>query len=113
MPNPAEVRNSVAFNETIIELGEKYDRVIIDSPPVGPVADAQILAAGCDITLLVLRAEKSTRRQAQHARDGLLSVGGRLLGAVVNDVQQKRGQYGYYSSYGNYGYYGKRGKKTG
>ena len=103
VPNPSELLNSDAFNETLKQLAERYDRVIIDSPPVGPVADAQILAAMCDITLLVLRAEKSTRRQAQHARDGLLSVGGRLLGAVVNDVQQKRGQYGYYSSYGNYG----------
>ena len=112
-PNPSELLNSDVFKETLEKLTEQYDRVVVDSPPVGPVADAQILAAVCDITVLVLRAEKSTRRQAQHARDSLLSVGARLLGAVVNDVQQKRGQYGYYSSYGNYGYYGKREKKTG
>ncbi len=113
VPNPSELLNSDIFNETLKKLTERYDRVIIDSPPVAPVADAQILAAICDITLLVLRADKSTRRQAQHARDSLLSVGAQLLGAVVNDVQPKRGQYGYYSSYGNYGYYGKREKKTG
>jgi capsular exopolysaccharide synthesis family protein len=113
VPNPSELLNSDVFRETLKNLTERYDRVVIDSPPVGPVADAQILAAICDITVLVLRAEKSTRRQAQHARDGLLSVGAQLLGAVVNDVQQKRGQYGYYSNYGNYGYYGKREKKTG
>lgn len=113
VPNPSELLNSDFFKDTLEKLTEKYDRIIIDSPPVGPVADSQILAAVCDITLLILRAEKSTRRQAQHARDSLLSVGAQLLGAVVNDVQQKRGQYGYYSSYGNYGYYGKREKKTG
>ena len=113
VPNPSELLNSDVFKATLKKLTEKYDRVVIDSPPVGPVADAQILAAICDTTVLVLRAEKSTRRQAQHARDGLLSVGAQLLGAVVNDVQQKHGQYGYYSSYGNYGYYGKREKKTG
>jgi len=113
VPNPSELLNSDVFNEMLKKLTERYDRVIIDSPPVGPVADAQILAAFCDVTVLVLRAEKSTRRQAQHARDGLLSVGAQLLGAVVNDVQQKHGQYGYYSSYGGYGYYGKREKKTG
>ena len=114
VPNPSELLNSEVFNETLKKLTERYDRVIIDSPPVGPVADAQILAATCDITVLVLRAEKSTRRQAQHARDSLLSVGAQLLGAVVNDVAQKRGQYGYggYGSYGGYGYYGKRDKKT-
>jgi capsular exopolysaccharide synthesis family protein len=115
VPNPSELLNSDVFNETLKKLTERYDRVIVDSPPVAPVADAQILAAICDITVLVLRAEKSTRRQAQHARDSLLSVGAQLLGAVVNDVAQKRGQYGYggYGSYGGYGYYGKRDKKTG
>jgi len=113
VPNPSELLNSDFFKDTLKKLNESYDRVVIDSPPVGPVADSQILAAVCDITMLVLRAEKSTRRQAQHARDSLLSVGARLLGAVVNDVPQKRGGYGYYSSYGNYGYYGRREKKTG
>jgi len=113
VPNPSELLNSDFFRDTLKKLTENYDRVIIDSPPVGPVADSQIIAAICDVTLLVLRAEKSTRRQAQHARDSLLGVNARLLGAVVNDVQQKRGHYGYYSNYGNYGYYGKREKKTG
>lgn len=113
VPNPSELLNSDVFNATLTKLSEQYDRVIVDSPPVGLVADAQILAAICDITVLILRAEKSTRRQAQHARDSLLSVGAQLLGAVVNDVPQRGGQYGYYSSYGNYGYYGKREKKTG
>ncbi len=113
VPNPSELLNSDFFKDTLRKLNESYDRIVIDSPPVGPVADSQILAAVCDITLLVLRAEKSTRRQAQHARDTLLSVGAQLLGAVVNDVPQKRSGYGYYSSYGNYGYYGKREKKTG
>ena len=118
VPNPSELLDSDVFRETLKKLTERYDRVIIDSPPVGPVADAQILAAICDITVLVLRAEKSTRRQAQHARDSLLSVGAQLLGAVVNDVQQRRGHYGYgsyggYGGYGGYGYYGNREKKTG
>jgi Mrp family chromosome partitioning ATPase len=74
--------------------------------------------------LLVLRAEKSTRRLSQQARDVLLSVGAHILGVVVNDVSPKRGRYGYYSgysryggygygSYGYYSYYGNREKKTG
>ena len=62
----------------------------------------------CDVTLLVLRAEKSTRKHSQQARDGLLSVGAHVLGAIVNDVHRNRERYGYYSGYGyrNYGYYG-------
>ncbi len=121
VPNPSELLNSDAFAEMLKNLSERYDRIIIDSPPVGPVADSQILAALCDTVLLVLRAETSTRRHSQQARDGLLSVGAHILGAVVNDVSQKRGRYGYYSGYGYYrgygyhsyyGYYGEKEKKA-
>ncbi len=110
VPNPSEILNSETFAKTLEHLStNKYDRIIIDSPPVMPVTDAQILAAICDITLLVLKAEKSTRKFSQQARDGLLSVGAHILGAVVNDVSRKGGRYGYYSGYGYYyghGYYG-------
>jgi len=116
VPNPSELLNSDAFGETLKTLSKQYDRVIIDSPPVGPVADAQILAAFCDAVVLVLRAEKSTRRHSRQARDSLLGVGAHILGAVVNDVRHKHGKYGYYSAYAyydSYGYYGKGQKKTG
>ena len=106
VPNPSEILNSSGFAKLLKHLADRYDRIIIDSPPVTPVTDAQIIAAICDITLLVLRAEKSTRKISRQARDGLLSVGAHMLGVVVNDVPRK-GRYGYYSSYGNYdGYYG-------
>ena len=119
VPNPAEMLNSKTFAEMLKNLSKQYDRIIIDSPPVGLVADAQILAAICDTTLLVLRAEKSTRKHSQQARDSLLSVGGHLLGAVVNNVSRKHGRYGYYGygyyghygRYGHYGYYGENEKK--
>ena len=107
VPNPSVILYSDAFAEMLKELSERYDRVIIDSPPVTPLADGQILGAICDITLLVLRAEKSTRNISQQARDSLSSVGAHVLGAVVNDVSQKGGHYGYYAGYGyhSYGYY--------
>ncbi|MBL7184808.1 MAG: polysaccharide biosynthesis tyrosine autokinase [Phycisphaerae bacterium] len=119
VPNPSEVLNSDSFAKALKVFSGRYDRVIIDSPPVGPVADSQILAALCDVTLLVLRAERSTRRHSQQARDSLLSVGGHILGAIVNDVAPKHSRYGYhyagryggYGSYSHYGYYGNREKK--
>jgi capsular exopolysaccharide synthesis family protein len=114
--NSSEILNSKSFAKLIKTLSEKYDRVIIDSPPILPVTDAQILAAICDITLLVLRADKSTRKNSRLARDGLLSVGANLLGVVVNNVS-KRGRYGYYSGYGcndgNYGFDSRKVKQTG
>ena len=115
VPNPSEMLNSESFAKLLELLSNKYDRVIIDSPPVMPVTDAQILGATCDITILVLRAEKSTRKTSQQARDGLLSVGAHLLGVVVNDVPRKS-RYGYYGGYGYYGYYGyghRKKKKAG
>ncbi len=102
--NPAELLDSQAFIDLLRSLRPKYDKIIIDSPPVIPVTDARIIAASCDVTILVLRAEKSTRKMAQHACDSLISVGANVLGVVVNDVP--RGQDGsyYYQGYG-YGSY--------
>jgi Mrp family chromosome partitioning ATPase len=82
-----------------------------------PVTDSQILAAICNITLLVLRAERSTRKAGQQARDALLSVGAHILGAVVNDVRRKSARYGYHGAYGYYYYrydrYGRQKNKAG
>ena len=113
-PNPSEMLNSEAFKDMLTELESKYDRILIDSPPVMPVTDARILGAICDITLLVLRAERSTRKSGQQARDGLLSVGTNILGTVVNDIKRSKGRYGYYSGYGygGYGHYGYGSKRT-
>ncbi len=118
VPNPSEMLNSNVFRQKLEELAGRYDRIVIDSPPVIPVSDARILAALCDVSLLVLRAESSTRNMSRHACEGLYSVGARLLGVVVNGVHRRKGGYGYYSRYGysSYGGYGHAGtyghKKT-
>ena len=100
VPNPAEILNSDRFTRVIEELAGGYDRVVIDSPPVVAVTDALILAARCDLTILVLRAEASTRRVSIQARESLASVDAKILGVVLNDVPRKGGRYGYYSGYG-------------
>jgi succinoglycan biosynthesis transport protein ExoP len=96
--NPSEILNSQAFADVLDQLVDRYDHVLLDSPPVLPVTDARIIAASCDATILAVRAEKSTRKGAIHARDTLASVGARLLGVVVNDVPRRKGIYGYYYS---------------
>ncbi len=102
--NPSEILNSQDFTDMLTKLCEKYDRIVIDSPPVGPVTDSRILAATCDATLLVLKADKSTRKNSQQTRDALLSVNAKLLGVVVNAVSRKNTHYGYYTGYGYYGH---------
>jgi capsular exopolysaccharide synthesis family protein len=106
VPNPSEMLNSSVFESVLKALVDQYDRIIVDSPPVMSVTDARILAALCDVTLLVLKADRSTKRISQQACDSLLSVGANLLGIVVNEVSKKSSLYGY-SSVCSYGYYGR------
>jgi len=101
-PNPAEMLSAQGFAAVLAELRDRYDHVVIDSPPVIPVADARILAAMCDVTILVLRAGQSTRKASLAARDGLLAVGAQILGTIVNDVSRWREHYGYHAGYGCY-----------
>jgi polysaccharide biosynthesis transport protein len=99
--NPSEILNSREFADLVDTLAEKYDHILFDSPPVNLVTDARILAAISDATVMVLRADKSTRKAGEHARNALLAVGARLLGAVVNDAPRRSG----YEVYGGQ-YYG-------
>lgn len=99
-PNASEILNSQAFGGLLTELSARYDRVLIDAPPVLGLADARILGARCDAALMVLRADKSSRKPSKQAVQSLLSVGTRILGIVINDVPGRRHGYGY----GDYGY---------
>jgi capsular exopolysaccharide synthesis family protein len=111
--NPSEILNSQTFADILNSLTQQYDHVLLDSPPVIPVTDARILAASCDATLLAIRAERTTRKNATYARDLLLSVGAQMLGVVVNDVPRRKGVYGYYYTYGGQYYqYGYGPKKS-
>jgi capsular exopolysaccharide synthesis family protein len=103
--NPAEILSSRPFAELLRLLTQRYDRILIDSPPVMPLADARGLAGLCDRTLLVLRAEKSTRRISEDTCAGLAGVGARIMGVVVNDAysRESRDSYSRYKmqSHGN------------
>jgi capsular exopolysaccharide synthesis family protein len=87
--NPIEMLNSERFIAALEHLSSVYDHVVIDAPPTVPVDDARIIAASCDVTLLVLRAGRANRRLSETARDGLIAVGANILGIVVNDVQPR------------------------
>jgi capsular exopolysaccharide synthesis family protein len=100
--NPSELLNSQRFIEVLEELADAYDHVLIDSPPVMMVTDARIVAASCDVTLLVVRQSKANRRMCEMSRDGLASVGANVLGIVLNDVPRHSQFYG---GYGDAAYY--------
>jgi capsular exopolysaccharide synthesis family protein len=84
------------FAGHIQRLGEIYDLVLIDSPPVNILADVQMLAANSDAVLLVARAFATTRKSLERAAQELAPF--RILGAVLNaGLTQKAGRY-----YGHY-----------
>lgn len=97
--NPTEILTGKRFELTLQALSGAFDRVVIDSPPVSPVSDAQILASFVDAVVLVVRANKTTRRGCTHARETLEAVGANVCGVVVNDMLRHRGSYGYYYGY--------------
>jgi succinoglycan biosynthesis transport protein ExoP len=101
-PNPAEMVSSQHMQKLLHELTQQVDVVLIDSPPVLPVADATALAQAVDGVLLVLEAGKTRRQAARHAMESLRQVGANLVGVVLNAVPTHRGSYYYYhETYGD------------
>lgn len=105
-PNPAELLHTEGLSEMVRIAREQYDVVIFDSPPLGAVTDAAILASQLDGTILVARARITTRDAFQASLRGLGDVNARVLGSVLNAFDLKGdGYYGrgyYYRQYGDY-----------
>ena len=97
-PNPAELLSSQRFQVFLSSLDEHFDWVIIDTPPVLPVADATIVAHVVTGVLFVVGAEMTNRRAADVALEQLTQANARFAGAVLNRVNLVRNSY-YYSQY--------------
>jgi capsular exopolysaccharide synthesis family protein len=104
-PNPAELLQTEGFKSVLAEMCRSFDRVILDSPPIGVVADAAVLSTGVDGTLLVLKAGRTSRDAAKQGIKQLRDVNARLFGAVLNDLDLQDQKYGQYYHYYRYGYY--------
>jgi len=101
-PNPSELFHSEAFAKLLIDLRSKFDRVLIDSPPVGAVADAMILSRSVDGVLVVLKYGQTRRELFRRSIDQLEAIGAPLMGCILNDVKRNAAGYGY--SYYHYRY---------
>jgi tyrosine-protein kinase Etk/Wzc len=99
-PNPSELLGSAAMQRVLAEAKEMFDVVLFDSPPLLAVTDAAILSTMVDGTLLVVRMGATARDAVRRAVHQLRAVRGRLLGAILNDVDFRKG-----SAYSEYGYY--------
>jgi polysaccharide biosynthesis transport protein len=104
-PNPAELLHSEAFKTLLARLKDRFDTVIIDSPPVVPVTDATVLSTLVDGVVLVVRSAKTTTDLIRRALRSLRDVGGRVVGVVLNGADlEGRGYAGY-----QYYYYRREG----
>jgi polysaccharide biosynthesis transport protein len=97
-PNPAELLRSERAVELLDEVADTHDFVIVDAPPLLPVADAQVLLAHnfVDACLIVARVNETTRDQARRARAILDQAKVEHIGLVVSGVRDAVGGYEYY-----------------
>ena len=103
-PNPSEVLDTQAMRDLMSVVRADYDVVIVDAPPILPVADAAVLLTEVDGALLLTRYGSTSREQLRQAVTRISAVGGRLFGTVLNRTPRKAlGGYGYTYGYG-YGY---------
>lgn len=92
-PNPAEVLGSVAMRKLLEQLHGLYDTVIVDAPPLNPVADAGVLGKIADHVILVARAGATNKQALHEAVDQLRLLRVPVAGVVVNDVDSHSAEY--------------------
>jgi capsular exopolysaccharide synthesis family protein len=97
-PNPAELLGSVKYRRLLEELGQDYDWIVIDAPPVMAVTDAAVIANGASGVVFVIGAEMTPRRTAQTAIEQLTAARAKIIGAVLNRANVRRHSY-YYAPY--------------
>jgi capsular exopolysaccharide synthesis family protein len=100
-PRPADVLSSERFAGFLEQVGKAYERVIIDCPPLLPVADTLEIGPHVDCVLMCVRLNRTTRDQAQAANEALARLPSRPVGLVLTDFSER--DTSYYRGYYHYG----------
>ena len=95
-PNPNELLGGTVMEQLLLKAREDYELVIIDTPPILPVADALIVAAIADGAILVVRHGHTTGEQVSRSLEMLGSASARVLGTVLSMSPDSRGGSSYY-----------------
>ncbi|PRO65829.1 CpsD/CapB family tyrosine-protein kinase [Alkalicoccus urumqiensis] len=98
-PNPAELLSSKRMDWLLTEARQQYDIIIIDTPPVLAVTDAQVIGNQADGVVLVTSSGTTKQEDAQKAKELLENASANVLGVVLNRKERTQGSYYYY--YGN------------
>ena len=93
-PNPAELLLHKRFNNCLKVLAPRYDHIIVDSPPILAVTDANIIGQMAGATLLVLKSGEHTMREIEQSVKRLRQADVNLRGILFNDVQMSSQRYG-------------------
>jgi capsular exopolysaccharide synthesis family protein len=99
-PNPSELLSSQSMGALIRLAKMEYGFIILDSSPMLALADSRILAPLVNGVLLVVKSGTTPREQLMHAQSGIRSVGGNLIGVVLNNVDIRTNGYYNYGPYG-------------
>ena len=95
-PNPSEMLSSRAMAAFIKEMKNEFKYIILDTPPLQAVTDAQVLSTKSDGVLLVVRAGSTKRDAVLNSVDLIKKVKGKVIGTVLNGVENKKNSYYYY-----------------
>ncbi len=99
VPNPAELLGGSEMRVLLHALAERYDQVILDTPPLSVVTDAAVLATLADGLLVVVRMGATHRDELRRAVEELDGIGAHLVGTVLTDVHRADDRYGYRYAY--------------
>jgi capsular exopolysaccharide synthesis family protein len=99
----AGILNSRRMSELIQDVKQRFDLVLVDSPPILGVSDASVLASEVDLTMIVVQHRKLPRNMLIRVKQAVENVGGHIIGVVLNNVDiRSDSQYQYYTSYYTY-----------
>jgi len=100
-PNPAELLISNRFETVLAELATRFDRIILDSPPLQVVTDGVVLSKHADGVILIVKAAQTLRDEIKRSARHVRTVGGTIFGVIVNGIEPNgRSGYSYYTYYG-------------
>jgi capsular exopolysaccharide synthesis family protein len=85
--NPAELIGSMKFKNLLSQLKEKYDYIIIDTPPIIPVTDAGLIGSEVDGVIMVIQAGRTQKGVIKHGESLLHQANAKLLGYIVTNIQ--------------------------
>lgn len=103
-PNPVELLNSKYFEELIKTCRSEYDYIILDTPPLGLVVDAAVVAKQGDGVVMVISNAKVHYKDAQNVVNLINKSGSKMLGVIRNNTNKTKGRYSYRKG-GYKGYY--------